>query len=479
MGKEELIACFQDTLQISNKELKERTLISIKSNKVYKEKFLSKVSRGNDDCAVISIHSETTFAVAKRYCQYGKVAVLNFANPHNPGGGASNGAMAQEECLCRSSNLYACISNENIFDEYYGYHREMKNYFFSDRLIYTKDVTVFKNDDEIPGLMPESEWFQVDVITCAAPYLGKRKYTNKKALKELLKGRIKNIFEASIDNKADVLILGAFGCGAFKNPPEVVASAFYEVIVENAYENCLKQIVFAIKSSNNDNPFEPCPNIFAFEHVFYWNTKDERLNVDIMTSEFGKLRWTDNYSLVEAMGSVELPSGRVLKGGDEFNPYFEWRNKNKYCGKQFSILGDSISTLVGYNPRGYKVFYQGDNCKKANVEVYTDTWWGEVLKFFDADLLVNNSWSGSRVSGFGKLFLSGCSDERTSLLHINDVKPDVILVYLGTNDWANGVPAWEFGGDYIDWLEMLSPDETCFDYAYDLMLKKKKKRKTI
>lgn len=62
-----------------------------------------------------------------------------------------------------------------------------------------------------------------------------------------------------------------------------------------------------------------------------------------------------------------------------------------------------------------------------------------VIDFFDGELLVNNSWSGSRVTklvGNEGLFPSGCSDERTSALHINSVKPDVIIIYLGINDWG-------------------------------------------
>lgn len=151
------------------------------------------------------------------------------------------------------------------------------------------------------------------------------------------------------------------------------------------------------------------------------------------------------------------------------NAYIEWRENNKYCGKKFSILGDSISTLNGYNPRGYKVFYDEDNCKRANIEEYTDTWWGEVIKFFGADLLVNNSWSGSRVTKpqiQEELFPSGCSDERTSSLHINSVKPDVIIIYLGTNDWA-------FGAETGEEIRLLDCDENeLFEDAYRMMLKK-------
>lgn len=116
MIREQLIACFQDTLQISEGRLRENTIASIRSNKVYKENFVSKKKDRNDIHAVVSVHSGTTFDVAKRYCQFGRVAVLNFANPEIPGGGVFNGAMAQEECLCRSSNLYKCINNENVYE---------------------------------------------------------------------------------------------------------------------------------------------------------------------------------------------------------------------------------------------------------------------------------------------------------------------------------------------------------------------------
>lgn len=152
--------------------------------------------------------------------------------------------------------------------------------------------------------------------------------------------------------------------------------------------------------------------------------------------------------------------------------FVDWQASNKYFRKKFSILGDSISTLDGYNPQGYKVFYSEENCAKSGVINIHDTWWDKVISFFGGELLVNNSWSGSRVTKLqvnDKLFPSGCSDERTSLLHIDSVIPDVIIVYLGTNDWA-------FGAKQSDSTEGLGNDEhECFSCAYDIMLKKIKK----
>ncbi len=427
MNKHNMVECFYDSLNISEHILKAKTKKAIKTNKVYKENFIAKKKDKNLNADFV-VESNTSFNAAKEYLRYGKTAVLNFANPHNPAGGVHNGAMAQEECLCRSSNLYPCISDKNVFNDYYLYHRNMRHYFFSDRLIYTKGITVFKDDSDVPQIMPEREWFQVDVITCAAPYIAKLKYTNKAVLKELFKGRIKNIFETAIDNDVEVIILGAFGCGAFKNPPAVVAKAFHEVIDENNYKYYFKKLVFAIKSTVNDDPFTACPNIMAFEMEFYG-----------ISFELCKERFSGGTPAAYAYGDAVMPSDRIHKAGNDFLKYYEWKSENEYYGKQFSILGDSISTLSGYNPKGYKVFFDGEICEKSDVKDMKDTWWGKVIDFFRGELLVNNSWSGSRVTRLpnsDRLFPSGCSDERTNNLHINSIKPDLIIIYLGTNDWA-------------------------------------------
>ena len=211
MATNALVPCFKDTLERAlSGSLKDKTVESCRTNKIYKEEFVSNVPRRNEYSDII-VESGTTFAAARKYLHIGKTAVLNFANPENPGGGVQYGAMAQEECLCRSSNLYPCLCDKNVFKDYYEYHRNLKNTFYSDRLIYTKNITVFKDDNDIPQILPEHMWFTVDVITCAAPYIAKRKYTNSSALLLLFKSRIKNIFEAARDNKADVIVLGAFG----------------------------------------------------------------------------------------------------------------------------------------------------------------------------------------------------------------------------------------------------------------------------
>ena len=442
MDYNELISCFQDTIKMSEDELQDATLEAIDNTCVLKENIYEEVFENSNvkieerpEDADVFVEVNTTFATAKEYLQDGKVAVLNFANPIRPGGGVQNGAIAQEECLCRSSNLYCCLREEKVFEDYYLYHRKMDHYLSTDRLIYSKDITVFKNDNRIPALMPARNWFQVDVITCAAPYLIGNVNIDQNSLKRVFLKRIQNILDAAILNQVDTIILGAFGCGAFKNPPDLVAQAFYEVIYDWDYKKYFKRIVFAIKSTNMK-----CRNIEIFSKYFI----------------------------------IKSVSEECLIGDKQY--FKQWQKTNPYFGKKFSVLGDSISTLEGCHPQGYKVFFKDEICKRTGVVKETDTWWGKVICFFGGELLVNNSWSGSRVTMVpenSELFPSACSDERTGFLHWDEEVPDVILVYLGTNDWGFGALLSRRDkrkktrpqiANYSRYQE--------FDYAYDNMLKK-------
>lgn len=418
-----LIESFQDTMGLLfAKPLCRATEKALESSRVYMEEFVSGRKPGKKQADIL-VEESTTFVAAKRYLKSGKVAVLNFANPLIPGGGVKKGALAQEECLCRSSNLFPCLDANKVFADYYEYHKSLHSHFNSDRLIYTKGVTVFKDDATVPEMMPKKAWFKVDVITCAAPYLAKCKHVNGAVLLELFKSRIHNIFEAACDNKVDVLVLGAFGCGAFKNPPKVVAQAFFEVIEEYQYRYKFKKIIFAIKPSKK----EDCPNLQAFR------------------TQFDKVV-EGNEAAIDVGGA----SGNVSPGACNAQSQAVSEPLN------ISILGDSISTLTGFNPEGYKVYYSLEKAAKTGVRTMQDTWWGKLIEALDGDLLVDNAWSGSRVTKLPNakgLFPSGCSDERTYGLHIGSVMPDVIIVYLGTNDWAFG--AQDFYAAYNTMLKKL------------------------
>ena len=190
-----------------------------------------------------------TFEAAKVY-KGKKVAVLNFANNHSVGG-APFSAGAQEESLCRCSTLYPCL--QAMYGQFYKRHqdeygRKEINEMGSDDLIYTPDVVVFKTDErtdpQIPRMMEQGEWYKVDVITCAAPELRHR--TRKpRGYEEMIRRRIKKILDVAAKEKAEVLILGAWGCGAFGNDIAVVSKAFYSLLEKYNFET----VEFALGST--------------------------------------------------------------------------------------------------------------------------------------------------------------------------------------------------------------------------------------
>lgn len=115
---------------------------------------------------------------------------------------------------------------------------------------------------------------------------------------------------------------------------------------------------------------------------------------------------------------------------------------DKYKNKYISVLGDSISTFEGVSEPNGAAFYDTGRKLLSNVLTASDTWWGAVVEQLGARLLINNSISGSTVTWHPAYEIQayGCSDERTSSLSRDGVLPDVIFVYLGTNDWSMGVP---------------------------------------
>ena len=147
---------------------------------------------------------------------------------------------------------------------FYYPHRNAKNPINNADIIYTPDVTVFKTDTSHPKLLDEKDWYDVDVITCAAPNLRERpsnrfnqnngdhavKVSDRELL-EIHKKRLTRILDVAALNNAEVVILGAFGCGAFQNKPEVVARAAKEVITE--YLHVFKTIDFAVYCSPRDD----------------------------------------------------------------------------------------------------------------------------------------------------------------------------------------------------------------------------------
>ena len=143
-----------------------------------------------------------------------------------------------------------------------------------------------------------------------------------------------------------------------------------------------------------------------------------------------------------------------------------------YTNKYFSILGDSISTLEGYSePKGAE-FYELSYKLASGVFTLLDTWWGQVIDRLGGKLLRNNSISGSTVCWHPSYEIPsyGCSDERTSSLGKEGLNPDVIMVFLGVNDWGAGLPIRSHNT-----LQAETENPADFLSAYQKMLQKLKR----
>lgn len=207
--------------------------------------YMDSVKRVNK--MLISVTAEKTFIAAKRLFDEGhKVCCLNFASAKNPGGGFLGGSQAQEECLARSSALYESLNSKF---EYYEVNRANSSCIYTDNMIYSPDVPVFRDDND--NFL--SEPFFTSVVTAPAVNMGiikKREKQNVSKAQIRMKERIEKVLILCANKGEENLILGAWGCGVFQNDPEWMARSFFEVLNSKFFNGVFNQIVFAIPNES-------------------------------------------------------------------------------------------------------------------------------------------------------------------------------------------------------------------------------------
>ena len=191
-----------------------------------------------------------------------KIAVHNFASATNPGGGVVRGSTAQEECLCRCSTLYPVLNTPQLQECFYGFHKKQKDVRYTDACIYSPGILIFKKDIDFPERLPEADWQEVDVITCAAPNLRPSPYNrmnpgsgetirvSDRELLELHMSRARHMLSVAAAHRADILVLGAFGCGVFQNNPRIVAQAYKNILPK--FDGQFSKVEFAVYCSPRD-----------------------------------------------------------------------------------------------------------------------------------------------------------------------------------------------------------------------------------
>ncbi len=195
--------------------------------------------------AKIEVNGETTLAAASRLVvDEGRtdVVCLNFASAKNPGGGFLGGSQAQEESLARASGLYPCISQMN---EMYDHNRKLRTCLYSDYMIYSPGVPVIRDDED--RLL--AQYYTTAFITAPAVNAGvvkEREQADDQQIESVMKERIRYILDVAAMNGHSTLVLGAYGCGVFRNDPVDVARYFHDVLVQENFRQSFEHIVFAV-----------------------------------------------------------------------------------------------------------------------------------------------------------------------------------------------------------------------------------------
>lgn len=218
---------------------------------VIKQEAVSRISDNRGVQPKIEVTDESTLAAARRLVvQEGlqNTLCLNFASAKNPGGGFLGGSQAQEESLARSSALYPCIAQ---MDEMYTYNRNLKTCLYSDYMVYSPRVPVFRNDD---CALLESPYL-VSILTAPAVNAGvvrEREPQQVKMIEPVMLERIRYILSVAAKHGEKAIILGAYGCGVFKNNPTDVARMFKHVLIIEGYRTLFDRIVFAVLDRSDE-----------------------------------------------------------------------------------------------------------------------------------------------------------------------------------------------------------------------------------
>lgn len=201
----------------------------------------------------ITMSGRSSLAAAKAFAARGiEPLVLNFASAKNPGGGYTSGARAQEESLARCSALVATIRPSPM----YTLHRGHRDALYTGYAIHSAHVPVFRDDEAPdPGLLDEP--YPVSFLTAPAPNRGvvvEREPRRAAEADTAMRARVTRILSIAAAHGHGHLVLGAWGCGVFRNDPELVAEAFREDLA-GPFHGVFEEVTFAVLDTSKDRRF--------------------------------------------------------------------------------------------------------------------------------------------------------------------------------------------------------------------------------
>lgn len=252
------IAVFKQTIDTYKTKYKNATTeLCTKGTKIYRS--IDEPWLEIRDSHIEVINGDTVETGRKFACDSDKTtAILNFADALTPGGLVWSGASTQEEHICRCSNLYASLTTPQANERYYKINSVfLPSGVYTDNIIYSTDVLFFRSGKDYRFL---DDPYTMDVITCPAPSAR----LSAKNAQSIIFNRVDEIVKSAIINNVDNLILGAWGCGAFGQNPEIVAKAFRKSLKKYpAFDN----VIFAIRSCRADYATKTTDNYSVFKEV--------------------------------------------------------------------------------------------------------------------------------------------------------------------------------------------------------------------
>jgi len=200
----------------------------------------------------IEVVNETTLMGASRLLNEGlNPVLLNFASAKNPGGGFLWGSQAQEEYLARASTLYHCLRGHPM----YQISKDNPNGIYTDHVVYSPEVPVFRSDD---GMLMDQP-YSVSMITSSAVRVWEVANDELDQILGVMYRRICRVLAIGLEHGHDSIVLGAWGCGDFGNDPAEIAQLFQKAIHEN-FPGAYRHITFSIldwgRSKMVISPFE-------------------------------------------------------------------------------------------------------------------------------------------------------------------------------------------------------------------------------
>jgi uncharacterized protein (TIGR02452 family) len=197
----------------------------------------------------ISVVDSGTFEAAQQYVLTSKTSCLNFANAEHIGGGweaVVNGPeiITQEEDLFRRSNLPELMFHNPDVQQFYP--------LTGVKGVFCNKVYVYKDSKLRPCTT-----YETSVITVPALVHPKTATEYQQSY-----SKVERIISIAAENRIEILILGAWGCGVFRNDPKIISMQFKSVLSLPKFQNSFKEVVFAI-------PNERSTNYQIFEYILH------------------------------------------------------------------------------------------------------------------------------------------------------------------------------------------------------------------